>query len=739
MDRTGERILIIDEGSDAQHTAALLEQKGYTTSVATSCENFQKAVPHALPDLILVALTDLDDPKLSINEKLKGIPEAADTPIIFTSAIADATLKVRAFESGGIDYLAKPLDAGELIARVRLHLDVRQQGKLTSLYLDHLEALVNQRTEELKRDNKHQEALNTLLELSLKQHSLSITLDKALKTLLSLPWANDNAGAALFLTSQEGALSLAAHRGVSNLADLNCAFRGKGERPCLECPRTDEVLHITPMNEKTLSASSAGLYKYACVPLFEHNEILGLMYLVMHAPHRFSTQERDFFIAASHTFGNIIRHKKAEEQLLFQVYFDHLTSLPNRRNLVRTINEERSRMNGDISSLCILDLTQFKIVNESMGYSVGDELLRAVSSRLTQIAGKGTFIARIGADVFAAYFPRIRNTGQAVAHARDLQRAFAQPFRIKSETIYLNSYIGIVKGTAEIDGETLLRDADTALHEAKLKGPGGRSVFDASMHVSAQKFMRIANDLRLALERNELTLYYQPLVDLKTGITRGAEALVRWNHPTLGLLPPDEFISIAEETGLIIPLGNFVLRRACEEYHALKTRIGKDLPFTLSVNLSGAQLGRSRFTSEVEDILKTTGMPADSLKLEVTETAVMKAPDIAREMLTRLRKLGITIAIDDFGTGYSSLSHLHSFPIDTLKIDRSFVSAITENGDEETEIIRAIIALGHSLGLNIIAEGIEIPAQRRLLHILQCEYGQGYFFSRPVPFDKFGE
>jgi EAL domain-containing protein (putative c-di-GMP-specific phosphodiesterase class I) len=250
--------------------------------------------------------------------------------------------------------------------------------------------------------------------------------------------------------------------------------------------------------------------------------------------------------------------------------------------------------------------------------------------------------------------------------------------------------------------------------------------------------MRLANDLRRALDNEELVLHYQPLVELASGRIRGAEALVRWNHPDLGMLPPDEFISVAEKTGLIVPLGLFVLRRACEQYAALRDKAAPDGDFTMSVNLSGVQLSCTTLADDIAAILRETNVPPHALKLEITETAAMTSPDHARELFTKLRQQGITIAIDDFGTGYSSLSHLHSFPVDTLKIDRSFVSGLAE-AHNTTPIIRAVVALGHSLGMSIIAEGVEGADQRELLSGLRCEYGQGFFFSRPVPFEKFGE
>ncbi|MFL6286750.1 MAG: putative bifunctional diguanylate cyclase/phosphodiesterase, partial [Pyrinomonadaceae bacterium] len=316
--------------------------------------------------------------------------------------------------------------------------------------------------------------------------------------------------------------------------------------------------------------------------------------------------------------------------------------------------------------------------------------------------------------------------------ARRVQEAVTQPFNIGGHEVFTTASIGIALSTTGYErAEDLLRDADTAMYRAKMQGKKRHVVFDKAMHDRAMELLQLETDLRRALQRREFFLNYQPIVSLETGKVSSFEALVRWRHPERGLVMPGEFITVAEETGLIIPLGQWVLAEACRQMREWQKRYLIDEEVTVSVNLSSRQFSQADLIDQVSSVLRETGLSASNLKLEITESMVMENIDTAIGMLTQLRNLGVGLSIDDFGTGYSSLSYLHSFPIDTLKVDRSFVTQMTDN-TENAEIVRTIVTLARSLGMNVIAEGVETVAQLTQLRDLGCDFGQGYLFSKAV-------
>jgi len=321
---------------------------------------------------------------------------------------------------------------------------------------------------------------------------------------------------------------------------------------------------------------------------------------------------------------------------------------------------------------------------------------------------------------------------EAIDVAERLQQALALPFNLNGHEVFTTVSIGIaLSSTGYERPEEVLRDADTAMYRAKVLGKARHEVFDKTMHTFAMNLLQMETDLRRAIERKEFVLHYQPIVSLETGTISGFEALIRWQHPERGFVSPDEFISIAEETGLIIPIGQWVLEEACRQIRDWQKQFPQYPPLQISVNLSSKQFVNSDLIDQIRKVIEETGIDPYSLKLEITESMVMENFDSAIEMLQQLRKLGIELSIDDFGTGYSSLSYLHRFPISTLKIDRSFVSCMNDNS-ENGEIVRTIVMLARSLKMNVVAEGVENKEQLAQLAALECEYGQGYYFSRPL-------
>ncbi|HEX3558397.1 MAG TPA: EAL domain-containing protein [Pyrinomonadaceae bacterium] len=432
---------------------------------------------------------------------------------------------------------------------------------------------------------------------------------------------------------------------------------------------------------------------------------------------------------------DITDRKRAEEQLLHDAFHDALTGLPNRALFMDHVKMaiQRSRRNGErLFAALFLDLDRFKIINDSLGHMVGDQLLVGIAHRLEACLRPGDTVARLGGDEFTILLEDLAETEDAIEVARRVQEAVSQPFNIGGHEVFTTVSIGIALSTTGYErAEDLLRDADTAMYRAKLLGKKRHVVFDKGMHDRAMELLQIETDLRRAITRKEFFLNYQPIVSLETGKVCSFEALVRWRHPERGLVMPSEFVPVAEETGLIIPLGQWVLTEACRQMREWQKFFRVDESVTMSVNLSGRQFSQADLIEQISSALRDAGLRPGCLKLEITESMVAENMDTAIDMLTQLRDLGVGLSMDDFGTGYSSLSYLHRFPIDTLKIDRSFVTQMTDN-TENAEIVRTIVTLARSLDMKVIAEGVETREQLRRLGDLECDYGQGYLFSKPV-------
>lgn len=433
--------------------------------------------------------------------------------------------------------------------------------------------------------------------------------------------------------------------------------------------------------------------------------------------------------------ADIAERKRAEEQLLHDALHDALTGLPNRvlfmDRLGHAIQLAKRRENYFFAVLFI-DLDRFKVINDSLGHMVGDQLLIEIAQRLDQCLRSSDTFARLGGDEFVILLEDIQDNTQPTQIAERIQQMLKQPFNLQGQEVFVTASIGILFNDIGYErAEDLLRDADTAMYHAKGLGRARHQVFDPSMHEHAMALLHIENDMRRAIENHEFQLHYQPIISLRNEMINGFEALLRWQHPTRGLISPAEFIPIAEETGLIIPLGWWVLQEACRQMQAWQVEFPADPPLTISVNISSRQFAQPNLVSEIQRILKETGLSAQSLKLEITESTVMENAEAATRMLQKLRDLGIHLSIDDFGTGYSSLGYLHRFPVDTLKIDRSFINSI-ENDLEKMEIIRTVTTLAWNLGMDIVAEGVETKKQLAHLKALKCENGQGYLFSKPL-------
>ncbi len=429
---------------------------------------------------------------------------------------------------------------------------------------------------------------------------------------------------------------------------------------------------------------------------------------------------------------DITERKLAEERLQHDAFYDGLTGLPNRALFTKLLQRTMGRAQRSEErryAVLFLDLDRFKVINDSLGHSLGDKLLVALARRLEACLRPGDTVARLGGDEFTILLDDIADASDATRVADRVEQELETPFMLDEHEAFTSASIGIAFGTVEYSKpDEIIRDADLAMYRAKNLGRGRYEVFDAEMHRQAMDLMDLETALRHAVERDELSVVYQPIVSLNSNRISGFEALVRWHHPTRGLLLPSEFIALAEETGLIISIGEFVLREACQQVREWQRRFPNDPPFSVSVNLSPKQFRQPRFVENVMEVLHESDLDPRSLKLEITENTLMEHADANIEVVHRLAELGVQVMIDDFGTGYSSLSYLHRFRVDSLKIDRSFVRKLEEESDS-WEIVRSIVTLARALGMSVIAEGVETEDQQAQLLELECEEGQGFLYA----------
>jgi diguanylate cyclase (GGDEF)-like protein/PAS domain S-box-containing protein len=429
--------------------------------------------------------------------------------------------------------------------------------------------------------------------------------------------------------------------------------------------------------------------------------------------------------------------KEAERQIYHQAFHDTLTNLPNRALFMEHLNMaiKRGKRRQDYHfAVLYLDIDRFKLVNDSLGHSVGDNLLTAFADRLQGSLRDIDTLARLGGDEFVILLEDIEDGPYASGVAERLQQELKLPFVVNGEEVYAPSSFGVVDRTQDYDlPEDIIRDADSAMYHAKEKGRAQFKIFDKKLHQKALHLLQRETDLRKAIHKKEFETHYQPIVSLKTRSVVGFEALIRWNHPQLGLIYPDSFISIAEETGLIIPITRLIVEDACHDLKIWQERTKHLQKLTMNVNISSRHFLQPSLLKDLKDVLNKINLPPDHLKLEITETALMEDVEDTVRLVQRMKDFGLQFVIDDFGTGYSSLSYLQRLPIDTLKVDRSFVSRIQNTRDGNRNIVEAIISLAHRLNMIVVAEGVETLEQYTILLEMNCQFGQGYLFSKPLP------
>src|SRR5881392_1226140 len=665
--------------------ARRLARKGYEIAVTESAHGLLERVKQDGTDLVLL---DIEMPEVSGLDALQRLREhysAAELPIIMVTAKTQSDDVVRALDLGANDYLTKPIDFPVAVARIGTQLS-------------------HKRAQEALKESEERYALAARgSNDGLWDWNLSANM-----MYLSPRWK-------AMLGYQESEI---------------------GDRP-------EEWFERIHDADRERVKEEIAAHQKRLTPHFESE------HRVLHKDESFRWM-LSRGVAVHDTSGNVLRMAGSQTDITEGKVSDPLTGLPNRLLFIDRLGrviKHAKRRKDHIFAVLFLDLDGFKMINDSMGHLIGDQLLLGVANRLEKCLrstdtvarlGESFTVARLGGDEFTVLLDDLKDPNDAKRAAERLMKALTAPFVLGGKEVFTSVSIGIaLSNPAYEQPEDILRDADTAMYRAISLGKARFEVFDADMRASVMARLQLETDLRRALERQEFRNFYQPIVSLASWKIAGFEALLRWEHPTRGLLGPEEFIAVAEETGLIRELGWWNLREACRQISDWKANPDADPDLIISVNLSVKQFLQPNLVSEIKGLLRELAFPPESLKLEITESTVMGDPSAAVEMLLQIKALGIRLAIDDFGTGYSSLSYLHRFPLDTLKIDRSFISGMCEGG-EGMEIARTIMPLANNLRLDVVAEGVETIEQVAFLRKLHCKFAQGFYFSKPLAAEEAG-
>ena len=757
-DHTQESPLILVVDDEAVNRLILesnLKRQGFRTVSASSGEECLDLARREQPDLVLLDIIMPGMDGFQTCQLLKDASETRDIPVIFLSALTDTGVKTKGFEAGGVDYVSKPFDAKELLARVRTHLTLRNQERQLRVYSEKLEEMVDERTTKLKqaelelqRNYDMQTALKQLLQLSLQELPLEELLQQCLDSILGISWLTlQNRGCIYLQEEEEGVYRMVAQRNLPEHVKEQCKTIVPGDCACGRAIGEKRVLVVPDEDVEHNKLSPEGVEPHSniCVPIWSQHATLGVLNFYVHQGALLTPPESAFFVAVANTLMQMILYKRAEQRMLHHVFHEPLSNLPNRTALLDGLNGEIKQardVEGYRFALVLINLDRFNRFNESLGYDLGDKLILSSIQRILDERKADEDVFHLGGDGFAVLIRQLREVADPLILAERILDGLKQPHQLDGHEIQTSASAGVVLSDARYDrGEDLLRDADIALHLAKSRGRGRFELFSHGMHAKARQAMQTFMDLRLALQRDEFALFYQPIICLTTKRTIGVEALIRWIHPVRGMVSPAEFIPLAEETGLILPMGRWVLEKACldmRDFTESKDSPNSSRPFMVSVNLSGKQFAQPDLYEQVEAVLQETDFPPECLKLEITESVVMENAEAATRILERLKRLNIKIAIDDFGTGYSSLSYLHRFSADILKVDRSFVSRM-HLGGENLEIIRTIVTLAQALKMEVVAEGVETEEELKTLTVLRCEYAQGFYFAKPMPLEQLCE
>ena len=710
-------LTIDDEDVIRRSFQAYLEDSGFRVLQAQNGRIGLDVFREHHPDIILV---DLRMPEMDGLEVLATVVrEAPEVPIIVVSGTGMIQDAIEALRLGAWDYVLKPVeDLGILEHSVRRALERTKLIKENKAYRENLENLVRRRTSELHDRTLQLEETNQRLHVEIDERKVAEAKYRSIF---------ENAIEGIFQVDHQGRLvsanpAMVRILGYETMQELMGEPRDFCTRLC-EATGMKEKLFRVLKDHGSVQALEIQTFRQDGQPMWGSVNA----HLVTG-----KTGENVHFEG---TLEDISDHKRFEEQLLHQSLHDALTGLPNRALFTDRLSQAISRCSRQNSffALLYLDVDRFKVINDSLGHALGDQFLIQLAERLRVCTREADTLARLGGDEFAVISEQVRSLSAATMVAERILEEMRAPFVIEGREIYSTVSIGIICCTGYCgSAEEVLRDADLTMYRAKSNGKARYEVFDNALHEQTIKLLTMETELRRAMARGEFELHYQPIVDVDTGFVMCLEALIRWKHPERGYTPPLDFIPLAEENGLIVPLGWWVLEESCRQLALFQARFPRTKPLTMSVNISAKQFSQSDLSQKLKELLESSKIVPGSLELEITESVIMDRGEAAIGRLEELKSLGLRLFVDDFGTGYSSLSYLHRFPIDMLKIDRSFIREIDATGGH-TEIVRAIVGLGRNLGLGLIAEGVETEAQLAVIRTLGCQLAQGFLFSKPLP------
>ncbi|HEX5338225.1 MAG TPA: EAL domain-containing protein [Gallionella sp.] len=718
-------ILIVDD-TPANLSLAVesLEAHGMRVSVAQDGEEGITRAEFAQPNLIMldVLMPGLDG--FEVCRRLKANPRTRDIPVVFMTSLTDIEDKVKGFDVGAVDYVTKPLHITEVIARIDTHLKVRAmqqqlqaQNEELERYRAGLELQVAERTAALRANNRL--LMEEITERKHAEEALNLQ-EQELRSLL------ENTPDAIARFDKDCRCIYANHR---MLEDLNLSWaQASGKLPS-ELPGGESAIAYEERIRRVLSEGSREDFELT----LKNRQGKQVVNHVRLTPEFGIGGGIVSVLAVGRDITETHEYRQSVHRMTF---YDALTDLPNRALLIDRIGHTMADSSWSRRfGLMMLDLDRFKEINDTLGHDVGDRLLREVAARLLQCVRVYDTVARLGGDEFAILLPQVRESDDLVTVARKIVESFVPPFNIADKELFISASIGIAiypGDSVEIDA--LFKYADSAMYHAKKMGRNNFQFYSRELtELSAGKMM-LESALRKARKNGELELYYQPQVELASGRIVSAEALLRWHHPKLGLVCPDRFIPLSEETGLIVGIGEWVLHAACQTAAAWNR--ARPEPFRIAVNLSMRQFMQNDLLATVRGVLQETQCNPEWLKLEITESLLLEDGSDALGTLKVFDDMGLDISIDDFGTGYSALSYLSRFPVSQLKIDRSFVRDIPEN-QEKSELVKAIISIAQALNLELVAEGVETMVQADYLNRHGCLLAQGYLYGKPMPQAEF--
>ncbi len=702
-----DRILIVDDTpANIDVLGAILSDEFDISVAVNGSMALDIAKSDSPPDLILLDIMMPEMDGYEVAKHLKSRHSTQKIPIIFVTAKIEDTDEALGFQVGAVDYIRKPITPSVTLARIKSQLELKK-------YRDHLANLVEEKTSQIQDSQKQLSVITEdLVDKKIAAHKNQVYFKELF---MNSPYGiiligNDNR----IIRSNNSFSSLL---GYSIGEILNRKFSGFSDQ------KEDSTLHKN-LIQKALNGETHSM-EMRCI----HKKGYQIPISALAYPVKVNGQVQGVFVF----YENISQRKLFEEKLKHQAYHDALTGIPNRLLFGERLDcaIEKQKRDPDFRfSVLLVDLDRFKSVNDSLGHQAGDTLLKAVTSRIRKCLRTKDTLARLGGDEFAVLLPYVEDTETVSDIASRIKDASEATFVIQDHEVHISASIGIVMETNKYeDANQLLRDADLAMYNAKDSGKAQFKFFAPGMHERLMQSVTIEKELRLAIEKQHLELFFQPIINVKTRSPEGFEALIRWQHPQKGLVFPDHFIPVAEDTGLIIPMGDWIIEQACQNLARWEEIF--DRPFSVHINISVKQFLHPAFCEHLCNTVKKFNLSPSHIKLEFTESLLMEHTRSAVDTLTSLKKFGFILSIDDFGTGYSSLSYLQQFPIDQIKIDRSFVSSMEQRADS-FEIVKSVLSLSKSLGLSTVAEGVETESQLETLFDLDCESAQGYYFAKPM-------